>query len=139
MSLAAVPGVLLIITIAAISTVRAEQEKKSASAAAMTTPPVLDGRLDDAVWRQAPLIQDLKQVEPVPGREMSESTEVRILYDQTALYIGVRCNDRQPAGIQARVASATVRSWWAITWRSSSTPFMTAAMATFSQSVKAPG
>ena len=33
---------------------------------------------------------------------MSESTEVRILYDQTTLYIGVRCSDRNPDGIIAR-------------------------------------
>jgi hypothetical protein len=44
----------------------------------------------------------LTQIEPQAGKPMSEPTEVRILYDGEAIYIGVTCHDRDPAGIMAR-------------------------------------
>jgi hypothetical protein len=80
----------------------AQGRVKSAAAVPVESPPVIDGRLDDEAWRNAPVLADLVQVEPVPGAPMTEKTEVRIVYDETAIYIAVRCHDRNPAGIQAR-------------------------------------
>lgn len=53
----------------------------------------LDGRLDEAAWQAAPPITDFTQVDPEEGRPVSQATEVRILYDAEALYIGVRLHD----------------------------------------------
>jgi hypothetical protein len=64
-------------------------------------PPVIDGRLGDAAWNDAILIDNLRQVEPVENGEPSERTEVRILYDADFLYIAFRCFDREPSGIIA--------------------------------------
>lgn len=75
---------------------------KSIAAVAVDSPPLIDGRLDDPVWQRAAVLTELIQVEPVPGKPMSEATEVRIAFDQTALYLGVRCHDREPGGILAR-------------------------------------
>ena len=61
--------------------------------------PVIDGRLDDSVWRAAQPIEGFVQHEPFDGREATERTEVRILFDNGALYIGARLFDREPAGI----------------------------------------
>src|SRR5262249_44621435 len=44
-------------------------------------------------WRTAPVIEGFVQVRPLEGRPASRATEVRILYDQHALYVGVRCHD----------------------------------------------
>jgi len=63
--------------------------------------PVLDGRLDDAAWSQAALFTAFRQVIPNPGTEPSERTELRIVYDERALYIGVLCLDREPGRICA--------------------------------------
>jgi hypothetical protein len=71
-------------------------------ATAVDAPPLIDGRLDDPAWGRAAVISELTQVEPVPGDRMSEATEVRIVYDQTAIYLGIRCFDREPSGIRAR-------------------------------------
>ncbi len=46
-------------------------------------------------------LEGLRQVEPVAGGEPSETTDVRIAYDARALYLAIRCNDRDPAGIRA--------------------------------------
>ena len=62
-------------------------------------PPVLDGRLDDAAWQAATPLTDLRQSDPQEGKPVSESTEVRVVYDRDALYIGARLFDREPARI----------------------------------------
>ncbi len=53
-------------------------------------PPVIDGRLDDAVWANAAYIDDLHQVNPVEYAEPSERTEIWLLYDDDALYVAAR-------------------------------------------------
>lgn len=67
------------------------------------TPPVIDGVLDDAVWAQANVIDDFHQVNPVEYAPPAQKTEVRLLYDSNALYIGVRLYDTEPDKINARV------------------------------------
>jgi hypothetical protein len=63
--------------------------------------PTIDGRLDDAVWSSAEAIANLTQVDPREGAHPTELTEVRILFDSNALYVGIRCFDREPASIIA--------------------------------------
>ena len=53
----------------------------------------LDGRLDEAIWLQATPITDFTQQEPVEGNMPSEETEIRVVYDDDALYIGVMIHD----------------------------------------------
>jgi len=62
-------------------------------------PPVLDGRLDDEAWRGAPLYDGFVQRELREGQPVSERTEVRIVADDEALYIGAWLFDREPGGI----------------------------------------
>src|SRR6266516_7993564 len=67
-------------------------------------PPTVDGRLDDPAWILAPAVTDLRQTDPDEGAAVSESTAVRILYDETAVYIGARLFDSAPARIVRRLA-----------------------------------
>ena len=67
------------------------------------TPPVIDGRLDDAVWSRAAVVEDLHQVLPVEYAEPSERTTIYVLYDQDALYIGAKLWDSDPSQVTARV------------------------------------
>jgi hypothetical protein len=50
--------------------------------------PTIDGNLDDEAWAAAPVISNFVQHEPFEGRPATERTEVRILYDENAIYIG---------------------------------------------------
>ncbi len=70
-----------------------------AHATRITKGPVIDGRLDDSVWLAARPISGFVQHEPFDGRDATERTEVRILFDRGALYIGARLFDQNPAGI----------------------------------------
>lgn len=63
--------------------------------------PHLDGFLDDEVWQEALPFTAFKMVEPTPGLTPTEATELRILYDENNLYIGVHCFDGQPQQIAA--------------------------------------
>ena len=60
-----------------------------------STPPNIDGRLDDSVWHQAPTIADFFQREPIEGAPPTEQTEVRILFDDDHLYFALRCFDSE--------------------------------------------
>ncbi len=66
-------------------------------------PPTIDGNLDDPAWAQAPVAGDFTQLEPSPGAPASERTEVRILYDDQALYVAFRAWDRSPDSIAAQL------------------------------------
>jgi hypothetical protein len=60
---------------------------------------VIDGRLEDAAWATAPMEWDFTQRDPDEGKEPTERTELRILYDNTSIYFGVRLYDREPQKI----------------------------------------
>lgn len=65
--------------------------------------PQIDGRLDDALWSQAALIEDLHQVFPQEFVEPTEPTQVRVFYTEEALYIGARMFESDPDQISDRV------------------------------------
>ena len=60
----------------------------------------LNGRLDEEVWAHAPAITDFTQQEPVEGAPPTREMEIRVLYDDESLYIGVMVFD-DPSGILA--------------------------------------
>src|SRR5207237_8222039 len=55
----------------------------------------IDGNLNDGAWSKAPVEWDFTQSDPSEGQEPTERTELRILYDNTAIYFGVRLFDRE--------------------------------------------
>ena len=73
--------------------------QRKATATRTTEVPTIDGQLDDAAWRQATPIADFVQTEPSEGQPASEATEVRILYDDRAIYVGVMAFDSDPSHI----------------------------------------
>ena len=66
---------------------------KTAQAVKTVQAPHIDGVLNDPVWEQAPVLTDFIQNSPSPGSPGTSRTEVRILYDNTAIYIGAFMQD----------------------------------------------
>ncbi|NUS96494.1 MAG: carbohydrate binding family 9 domain-containing protein [Gemmatimonadaceae bacterium] len=64
----------------------------------------IDGRLDDPAWASAPVSSDFVQAYPAPGKPAPDRTEVRVLYDDQALYVGVRMFDAHPDSIAQGLA-----------------------------------
>ena len=61
----------------------------------------MDGIVDDASWSLADVATGFLQREPREGQPASERTEVRVLYDDENLYVGVIAYDTNPSGILA--------------------------------------
>ena len=69
----------------------------SAHVAPAQVVPVVDGNvIDDKAWDAAKVITGFWQTTPDEGQPASENTEVRVLFTETALYIGVVNYDRSP-------------------------------------------
>jgi hypothetical protein len=83
----------------------AESSRRSAAvrsptqAVPRTGDIVVDGVLDDAAWSAASPVSGFIQRDPVEGAPAEEDTEVRILIDREAIWVGLRMFDSNPAGI----------------------------------------
>src|SRR2546425_6589895 len=56
----------------------------------LARPVVIDGTLNDSMWRAAERVTGFLQRDPNEGTQSTESTGVYVAYDDAALYIGAR-------------------------------------------------
>ena len=77
----------------------AARTPSSATARVVVRPPVIDGRLTDSAWLQVEPITGFIQRELHEGQPVTERTEVRIIMDGEALYVGAWLYDSDPTGI----------------------------------------
>jgi len=68
----------------------------------------IDGKLDEPAWAAATPSSDFTQSYPNVGAKPTDPTEVRVLYDDDALYVGVRMFDSRPDLIAAQLARRDV-------------------------------
>jgi hypothetical protein len=66
-------------------------------------PPVIDGNIDETEWQKAPPQTAFTQNFPDETKPPTERTEMRVLYDDSAVYVAVRCFDAHPEQIVARL------------------------------------
>ena len=59
----------------------------------------MDGRFDEVVWTRAVPLVGFKQRDPNEGADASVPTEVRVVFDATAMYVAVRADDAEPSKI----------------------------------------
>ena len=71
----------------------------SVAATRAARPPAIDGRDDDAVWREAPPITAFQEWRPSEGGPPKLPTEAKIAYDAANLYVFVRSFDPHPDSI----------------------------------------
>ena len=62
-------------------------------------PIAIDGALDETAWAQAPVASGFLQNEPREGQPATFDTEIRVLYDERALYFGVFAHDDEPGAL----------------------------------------
>jgi hypothetical protein len=68
-------------------------------AARAVGPITLDGVLDEPAWSDAPVAAHFLQNDPREGQPATFDTDVRVLYDDDALYFGVFARDDEPGRI----------------------------------------
>jgi hypothetical protein len=83
-------------------------------ASKVTTPPVIDGNLDDPVWKTAPAFTDFKTFIPDFGKVLPQQTKAWLAYDEENLYFAFDCQDPEPDKIKANVCArdAIVQDDW---------------------------
>ena len=72
---------------------------RAGAAAALT----LDGRIDEAAWASAEVASGFTNREPVEGVAASQRTEVRVLMDETSVWVAARLYDREAGTIARQV------------------------------------
>lgn len=68
------------------------------------SPVRVDGRLDERVWADIAPIRDFLQKQPVEGGAPSDDLEIRMVYDDDALYVGTRVRTKDRRRIQAAIS-----------------------------------
>ncbi len=66
-----------------------------------TSPPEIDGVLENPLWENGAILEKFTQYEPQEGKAPSEKTIAYIGYDKKNLYFGIRCFDSNPKAVRA--------------------------------------
>ena len=69
------------------------QKRRIMNASRTSIAPKIDGFVTDAVWLDAEVQSDFTQLNPNPLEPSQYKTEVRILYDDAAVYVAFMCFD----------------------------------------------
>ncbi len=62
--------------------------------------PKIDGKLNDACWEKGEWAGGFTQQVPNQGKSPSQDTEIKILYDNSNLYVAFKCYDKGPGKIR---------------------------------------
>lgn len=92
-----------------VSPALAQASDRRVSAAHIESGIVVDGILDEPEWQLVEPATDFIQKEPRQGESATEPTEVRLLYNDNTLYLGVFCFDS--AGAEGIVLTDITRDY----------------------------
>lgn len=95
--------VLLLLTLVSTALKAAGPEKRLSQAKRVLEAPKVDGRLTEQIWKEATPLTNFSEFEPNNGANASEKTEVRIVYDNIAIYVGVKLFDSKPDEISKQL------------------------------------
>jgi len=115
-ALASFPVLLLFLQAAGSPAPASQAATPSTSAATSiratlaATPPVIDGRENDEVWRLAPGTKSFRQFRPVEDGEPRFATETKVAYDAHNFYVFIRAFDPHPDSILKLLARRDVRT-----------------------------
>jgi hypothetical protein len=74
---------------------RGRAESPTLAATRLTSPPRIDGHLDDLAWRDIPGTDAFTQKFPAEGTRPVERTLLKVAYDREALYVAFDCEQRR--------------------------------------------
>jgi len=94
-------NITLIILFFFTTIIYSQNEKKELQAIRVNESPKIDGKLDDLVWQNANIARDFVMIRPGSGdaEPDNQKTEVKIIYDDTGIYIGATMYDPDPTHI----------------------------------------
>ncbi len=83
------------------ATISSTSVMKQFRAVRVANRPVIDGVIDEDVWKEANVVTDFHQIRPGDGTTPTERTELYVIYDDDAMYIAARMFDSEPHLISA--------------------------------------
>jgi hypothetical protein len=78
--------------------------KKQYKATRIENAPVIDGVLDEAIWKESTWTGDFTQNEPYNGQPATQRTECSVVFDNDNLYVGIKAFDTHPDSIVTRLS-----------------------------------
>ncbi len=97
----------------------ANTNKKSVVTQRVDTPPVIDGIIDEEAWSSVSPATDFYRFQPESGGMAPVKTEIKILYDDIALYVAATMFDPDPENIPAQLGKRDdddVKADWLGIW-----------------------
>ena len=79
-------------------------QEKSLQAIKAIQPPKIDGNLNDSAWVDVPFATDFVQNYPSAGQPASKQTAIKVIYDNTAIYVGAYLYD-DPSLIRKQITA----------------------------------
>jgi len=75
--------------------VQAQMTKKSFEATRINSEIKIDGVIDELAWEGVPILTGFTQRRPNPGKPASRKTEVKLVYDDEAVYIAAKLYEKK--------------------------------------------
>ncbi|MCP4882664.1 MAG: carbohydrate binding family 9 domain-containing protein [Flavobacteriales bacterium] len=96
----------ILFTIFSMLSINAQTVKKETKALRVEEAPLIDGKLDEEVWKNVPIAKDFVMFEPGDGdpEPDDQKTEFKIIYDNTSIYIGAYLYDSNPNKIMRQLS-----------------------------------
>ncbi len=95
----------LIICLVCSCSIAISQEKRNATAFRVEGElPRIDGFVNDAAWQSVEWQNNFVQRQPYEGKEPSQQTEFKVLYNDNSIYLAIRAWDTSPDSIVSRLS-----------------------------------
>lgn len=80
-------------------------QKPTLQATRINEPPKIDGDFDDAAWKNSPSVSMTVTYLPTFGNQPSERSDIHVVYDDVAVYVGAYLYDSQPDKIAHQLSA----------------------------------
>jgi hypothetical protein len=100
-------GLLLPVLLAAAGGVQdaPPPSRPEITAVRLASPPRIDGVLEDDAWKGPPLhLGEWLTYNPLNGDRLAQTTEVRVAYDDRAIYFAFHCVDPEPDKVRSTLS-----------------------------------
>ena len=96
----------LLFTIVLCVSVLGYGQKKTLQTRFISENIIIDGKIEEAAWKTAPIASDFIMFEPDNGKKIPENkkTEVKVLYDNDAIYVAALMYDNEPNKIMKEIS-----------------------------------
>ncbi|NVO01654.1 MAG: carbohydrate binding family 9 domain-containing protein [Bacteroidetes bacterium] len=82
-----------------------QSEKRTYTTIRVKDAPIIDGLLNDEVWKNVPIASDMLQLNPNEGQAATKKTDVKVIYDDKAIYAYAMLYDSSPDSIRKELGN----------------------------------